>query len=321
VAQLLSLLGEDTLDRIGAGPVGRVLPRPLRRRTGKRVHTSAAILSAPDRVALYDLLMRVHRDGPTLAPGGSRRPLTPETRPISELPPVELGMAADTVDYMPNDILVKVDRAAMSTSLETRAPLLDHRLHAFARSLRPDQRVRDGSGKWIMREAARSRIPAIADLPKRGFAVPLDSWLRGPLKQWAGDILAPDAIASGGVLDPTAVQSLWHRHQSGAADRSADLWPILMLEAWRGSGMTERRRARAQTPAVSSVSVKVVSQSVACAPTARVIPNGPRPSGPARTERGTTQMLLVPENSGKRSASSLGCTRARWPTHTSRGPW
>ncbi len=228
----LLLFSEDWLDRTGAGPVGRLLPRPLRRRTGKRVHTSGAILRADDRLALYDLLMRVHRDGPHLAPGGSRRSLVSTRSLFDALQPVELGMAADTVDYMPNDILVKVDRAAMSTSLETRAPLLDHRLHAFAWSLRNDQRVRDGSGKWIMREAARSRFPAIADLPKRGFAVPLDNWLRGPLKQWADDLLAPGAVAENGVLNPPAVQALWHRHQSGEADLGADLWPVLMLLSW-----------------------------------------------------------------------------------------
>lgn len=231
----LTLLSEDTIDRIASTAAGRFLPGPFRKRTGKRVHTSAALLSAPDDLALYDLIVRPHRNGPGYVRGGSRLARPADQERLGALPPVQLGMAVDTIDYMPNDILVKVDRAAMSTSLETRAPLLDHRLHAFAWSLRPDQRVRGTSGKWIMRETVRRHVPAIADLPKRGFGVPLEAWLRGPLEPWASALLDRTALAAEGVFDADAVGRAWQRHRDGVADHGPELWPVLMFRAWSTS--------------------------------------------------------------------------------------
>lgn len=231
-ARALSLVSEDQLDRLGSGRAARLLPQPLRNRTGKRLHTAAAMLSARDDLELYDLLMRPHRQGPALVPGTRRRD-RPHAAALNELRPVEIGMAIDTTDYLPNDILTKVDRASMSTSLETRAPMLDQRLHEFAWSLRPDQRVRDGRGKWLVREAVRAHVPNIAGLPKRGFGVPLASWLRGPLRSWASDLLAPTSLDSSGLLDGALVREIWRRHLEGDQDRSVDLWPVLMLESWR----------------------------------------------------------------------------------------
>src|SRR4029450_2360251 len=114
---------------------------------------------------------------------------------------VEFGMATDTSDYLPNDILTKVDRASMSTSLEVPAPTPDPRLHAFAWSLRPDQRVRGGQGKWLLRETVRRHVPEIASLPKRGFGVPLDAWLRGPLRSWCTDLLSGPSLLDSGLFN------------------------------------------------------------------------------------------------------------------------
>jgi len=143
------------------------------------------------------------------------------------------AMALDTVGYLPDDILHKVDRAAMSVALETRVPLLDHRLVALAWRLPERARVRDGIGKWVLREILARHIPRpLFERPKAGFAVPLGTWLRGPLASWADDLLAPDAVGDG-VLDAAEVARLWEAHRSGREDRSRDLWPLLMFQAWR----------------------------------------------------------------------------------------
>lgn len=233
-AAVLGVLSEETLDRLGTGGRARLLPKALRKRTGRRTHNLAAMLRAPDDVVLYDLIMRLHDKGPQFVPGGRRRPFNGLSL-FGAMSPVELGMAIDTVDYLPNDILTKVDRASMSTSLEVRAPMLDHRLHEFAWSLTPDQRTRNGVGKWIVREALRRHVPDVADLPKRGFGAPVDAWLRGPLHSWADQMLDPNVIRSAGLLDVDSIRTLWLRHQSGAADLGAELWPILMFQAWSES--------------------------------------------------------------------------------------
>ncbi len=235
-ASLLGALDEARLDRIGASAIGRALPQPLRQRTGRRTQTLVEMLGAEDPVEVYELLMRVHGEGSSYVLNGHRRPAPIRHHSgLVDLDPIGLGMAIDTQDYLPNDILTKVDRASMAASLEVRAPLLDHRLHAFAWSLRPDQRIRDGSGKWLVREAVRRHVPGIADLPKRGFAVPLGDWLRGPLRDWSGDLIGAGRADSDRLFDGDAVQGLWDRHQAGPPDLSAELWPILMFQAWRAA--------------------------------------------------------------------------------------
>ena len=142
-------------------------------------------------------------------------------------------MALDFLSYLPDDILVKVDRAAMGTSLETRVPFLDPRVIAFAWRLPMHLRIRDGRGKWLLREVLARHVPtSITDRPKKGFGVPIDRWLRGPLAPWADGLLDPARIAARGILDPKVVQREWTLHRRGAADRHLSLWPVLMLEAW-----------------------------------------------------------------------------------------
>ena len=145
----------------------------------------------------------------------------------------ERFMALDTTGYLPDDILHKVDRAAMAVSLETRVPLLDHRVVALAWRLTPDVRVRDGVGKWVLREALARDVPhALFERPKAGFAVPVGRWLRGPLRPWAEDLLAPDVLACEGLLDVAAVRRLWDAHLAGSSDDAHELWPVLMFRAW-----------------------------------------------------------------------------------------
>ncbi|MFN9095697.1 MAG: asparagine synthase (glutamine-hydrolyzing) [Alphaproteobacteria bacterium] len=139
----------------------------------------------------------------------------------------------DTLSYLPDDILVKVDRATMAASLEARAPLLDHRVFDMAWCLPDRMKMRDGIGKWALRELLYRRVPRqLVDRPKMGFGVPIDRWLRGPLRDWAEDLLDARRLSQGGVLDAGAVGKLWQRHLSGQ-NWQYPLWCILMAEAWR----------------------------------------------------------------------------------------
>jgi asparagine synthase (glutamine-hydrolysing) len=144
--------------------------------------------------------------------------------------PVASRMLFDSVTYMPDDILVKVDRAAMAFGLETRAPLLDHRVFEFAWRVPMESKLIDGVGKLPLRQLLQRHVPrALIERPKRGFAVPLAAWLRGPLRPWATELLSPGSIAAGRLLDSSRVQRLWTQHLSGVADHSARLWAILSL--------------------------------------------------------------------------------------------
>ena len=146
------------------------------------------------------------------------------------------AMALDTTGYLPDDILHKVDRASMSVALETRVPLLDHRLVALAWRLPDRVRVRNGVGKWVLREVLERHLPRrLFERPKAGFAPPLGPWLRGPLRGWADALLAPDAVGRDGLLDAREVGRLWRAHLAGRWDASRDLWPLLMFQAWRNT--------------------------------------------------------------------------------------
>jgi asparagine synthase (glutamine-hydrolysing) len=152
---------------------------------------------------------------------------------LSDDTPFESRMLFDAVSYMPDDILVKVDRAAMAFSLETRAPLLDHRLFEFAWRVPYSAKVVDGIGKQPLRTLLDRYVPrALIDRPKRGFAVPLAAWLRGPLMPWASDLLSPSSIADAGILDVGRVRRLWTQHTSGLANHGDRLWAVLALLAF-----------------------------------------------------------------------------------------
>ena len=149
----------------------------------------------------------------------------------------ERFMALDTTGYLPDDILHKVDRAAMAVSLETRVPLLDHRIVALAWRLPLHLKVRDGVGKWVLREVLARHVPRdLFERPKSGFGIPLGEWLRGPLRTWADRLLAPDLLIEDGLLDHIRVGRLWQQHLQRRWDAGYDLWPILMFQAWRHEG-------------------------------------------------------------------------------------
>jgi asparagine synthase (glutamine-hydrolysing) len=145
--------------------------------------------------------------------------------------------------YLPDDILVKLDRAAMANSLESRSPLLDHRVIEFATRLPRRLLFRNGQGKWLLRKVLHRHVPpALVDRPKAGFAIPLDAWVRGPLRGWAEDLLAESRIRSEGVFEPEPIRTKWREHLSGARNWIAPLWVALMFQAWRASHRPAPRR-------------------------------------------------------------------------------
>lgn len=145
----------------------------------------------------------------------------------------EMMMVTDSTTYLPDDILVKVDRAAMATSLEVRSPLLDHRLVEFAARLPLNLKLRHGKGKWILKQSLSRRLPhKLVNRPKAGFTLPIGRWLNGPLKPWAENLLEEERLKSSGIVDSDAVREIWKNYCCGKNDDFNLIWHILMFQAW-----------------------------------------------------------------------------------------
>jgi asparagine synthase (glutamine-hydrolysing) len=142
-------------------------------------------------------------------------------------------MALDMLHYLPNDILTKVDRAAMAVTLETRVPLLDPNVIEFAASLPLEFKMREGVGKWALRQVLYKYVPKdLIERPKMGFGVPLAEWLRGPLKDWAEVLLDEKRLLEEGFFNVALVRQKWLEHSSGLRNWQAQLWDVLMFQAW-----------------------------------------------------------------------------------------
>ncbi|TAL76836.1 MAG: asparagine synthase (glutamine-hydrolyzing) [Burkholderiaceae bacterium] len=213
------------------------LPARLRQTaTGAKADKFADLLRAGSREAFYRKMVSRWRV-PEKAVPDSREPTTqlnnPESWPGEGLPFEQWLMAMDAQTYLPGDILTKVDRAAMANSLETRVPLLDHRVIELAWRLPLHMKIRDGKGKWLLRQVLFRHVPAsLIERPKKGFSVPLAAWLRGPLHDWAESLLDEARLRREGYFNPIPIRKAWERHLNGKDDCSRRLWPVLMFQAW-----------------------------------------------------------------------------------------
>jgi asparagine synthase (glutamine-hydrolysing) len=195
---------------------------------GARVHKLAAIADFTDAADLYDKLTTSNQRRYVLD-GPQRRPaLLPALAT-----PAESFMLADTIGYLTDDILVKVDRAAMAVSLETRIPKHDPSVYRLAWSLPLEHKLSGGMGKLVLRRLLESILPAdLIHRPKMGFGLPLADWLRGPLRPWAEDLLAPSTLRTQGLLAADEVRATWERHLSGHHDHTNEVWNLLVFQAW-----------------------------------------------------------------------------------------
>jgi asparagine synthase (glutamine-hydrolysing) len=226
----------QTWDRLGSALPRPLVPSGLRHRTGHRMHKVARLLAAADAPDVYASLMSVETGGGGLVLGAADAPPAFGGVPAEQLTglkPFERAMLIDTLTYLPGDLLTKVDRASMAVSLEVRVPFLDPDLFAFAWGLSREHRVRNGQGKWVLRELLRRSLPDhLIDRPKMGFGVPVGQWLRGPLRSWADELLDPALVKEQGLLDPVTVERRWTTHREGRADLTFQVWSLLMFQAW-----------------------------------------------------------------------------------------
>lgn len=212
-----------------------LLPRELNQpAAGEKLHKVAQVLDAPDLLSLYTRLL-AHCSNPEQIVAGHFAHEGGDERSawLPSQSPAEQMMLLDCVGYLPDDILVKVDRASMAASLETRIPFLDHRVVEFSLRLPLSLKIRAGTGKWLLRQLLSRYIPTdLFERPKSGFAVPLSNWLRGPLRPWAESLLDEDRLGREGYFNAAAVRKVWAHFLRHGGNLQFHLWDILMFQAW-----------------------------------------------------------------------------------------
>ncbi len=205
------------------------------RNPGEKLHRVAQVLNAKAPEALY-LEMLSHWKEPEAVVLGAQEPLTAVTDQRRHLPVPEFEprmMYIDSLTYLPDDILVKVDRASMAVSLEARVPFLDHRLVEFSWHVPLAWKIRQGKGKWLLRKLLAQYVPpTLTERPKMGFGVPIGLWLRGPLREWAEALLDEKCLKDQGYLNPKPIRDKWNEHLHGDCNWEYLLWDVLMFQAW-----------------------------------------------------------------------------------------
>jgi asparagine synthase (glutamine-hydrolysing) len=230
----LTRFSPDTLNRWASRlPISRSWAS-----VGDKLHKGAGVMAAGSVDDLYQGMVAMGWPDPKMIVRGLSDYTSPMQMPdMPDLSDVERMMALDALNYLPDDILTKVDRAAMGVSLEARVPFLDHRVVEFAWRLPMEYKLRRENGalvtKWALRQVLYRHVPkALIERPKVGFGVPLEHWLRGPLRDWAEDLFSEERIKREGYLNPAPIRKKWAEHLSGQRNNQHALWCVLMFQAW-----------------------------------------------------------------------------------------
>ena len=202
---------------------------------GDKLHKGADVMDARNLDELYMYFIS-HWNNPSsivldvVEPPTILNGLRPDMKGLDD---IEKMMVLDGLSYLPDDILVKVDRAAMGVSLESRIPFLDHRVVEFAWKLPKTFKYRDQTTKWILRQVLYKYVPPeLVERPKMGFGVPIGDWIKGPLKDWAGDLLSENTLKKEGYFDYKVIRKMWDEHQTTKRNWQYQLWDILMFQSW-----------------------------------------------------------------------------------------
>ncbi len=231
-------LSTDTWERL-VRPVDSFIPARLRvKRPGEKMHKLADIVALRDEAAMYQSLVSHWELESGVVHGAPSAPtLLDRPDEWARVPDFTHSMLyLDFMTYLPDDILAKVDRASMAVSLEGRVPLLDHRVVEFAWRVPMSMKIREGQGKWLLRQVLDRYVPrTLIERPKMGFGVPVGGWLRGPLRDWAESLLDERRLREEGFLDAALVRGRWQEHLAGTRDWQYHLWDVLMFQAWHES--------------------------------------------------------------------------------------
>jgi len=232
VASLLTTISPSTWDKTFA-LLHPLLPAKLHQSTpGHKLHKLAKILTVTQPEEMYQELISFWKNI-VIEEGQPLIPLDGKPQPENLTDLTQRMMYLDMISYLPDDILVKVDRATMGVSLESRIPFLDHRIVEFAWRIPLSMKIRNNQGKWLLRQVLYQYVPKeLIERPKMGFGIPLDSWLRGPLKEWAENLLAKNRLKEEGFFHTNLIQQKWEEHLSGKRNWQYYLWNVLMFEAW-----------------------------------------------------------------------------------------
>jgi asparagine synthase (glutamine-hydrolysing) len=226
--------------------LGQMLPHAQQtRQLGDKLHKLAGVLTATGEAEVYRRLTSVGPAGMTGAAALAAR-IPPDL--ARRLDPIALMQYLDLTWYLPNDVLTKVDRASMAVGLEVRVPLLDHRLIELSSRLPASLKLGRGKGKLVLRRILDRYVPpALTSRPKSGFAVPIGTWLRGPLRDWAEALLHAPRLSDAGFVEAATIRKIWGEHLSGRANHEQFLWNVLMLTGW----LDHQRSATMRLPATA----------------------------------------------------------------------